>query len=311
MKKILIMASAFLLLAGFAQSAHAASDVDSKIAETKTNVQRLLEIKDNTSITQQEKDRLELQLKKNIVTNIIDISVSQLSDIRSKLSGIAFPQTDDWKSVQSYLFSGIDSYLSFYQQSKNTVQSGDALTLDQVQEIAKNIEQKKSQEIDTFTEKASNVISAFNIADIVKLADDRLSKVRSDVDKVYAQKLVKTNVLRDSLDKAAQAVQDARDANISSKEIILNVYTDDWRNSSTSSDFAVSLRKDAQQYAFDQMKQSTSTANLVSSPDKIPVTDVLIEEYLQNIIHQSADSIRGAYSIFLQMSLSVNQYLQQ
>src|SRR3989344_7584307 len=58
----------------------AATDVDETISKTKEDIQQLLEIKDDTTLSDEERGRLELQLKKNITMNIVDIASTQIKE---------------------------------------------------------------------------------------------------------------------------------------------------------------------------------------------------------------------------------------
>ncbi len=293
-------------------SAQAASDVATKISETKEVVQQLLEIKDDTTLSEPERQQLELQLKKNITIRVVDIAQAQIKEMREQMDKVAFPDSDDWNEVKKFVYTSIESYDTFYKESKRSLESNE-LSLEDVKIIAQRIGTKKNEEIDPFLQKATNISTTFGISEIVKRADERRKKVLSDVDKIYSQKLTTEKDLRDAFEKAAQSVTDARTFNNKAKEIMLNLYTVD----------ATPLPS--------PIMDATSTIDPSPTPEplsrfielfdedvakftgvrKSQVTNEHRDIYLKYVIKKSAEQIREAYNIFLQMSLSVKEFIQE
>jgi len=318
-KKILSCAVVFVVLICVLQviPAYAASNIDEKISETKDTVQKLLEIKDDTTLSIEERDRLEFQLKKSIIASIIDISLTQLKDARAYTQNISFPQSKDWENVKSFIFDSLDTYDAYYKEAKNSLQSNE-LTIEGMRELAKKIEIKKTTDIDAFLRKATSIRTTFGVNEILKRADERLKKVESDVHKIYAQKLTQKDDLNVSFQKAASAVGDARTLNNKAKEIILNLYTTATSSASTTEDrahaesFILSFENEVHLFIKEHSASSTqaSTTSL-DAPLSISITDEQKEEYLQDIIRQSAEKVRDAYNIFIQMSLDVKEYIKE
>ena len=306
---IILIAAGVLFFSGTAVRG-ASNTIDAKISETKDAVQKLLELKDDTTISAKDREKLEFQLKKSIVADIIDISGTQLNDAREQMQKTAFPQSEDWNEVKKFISVSLDEYDTYYKDARQSLRAND-LTLDAVKDIAKKIEEKKTSEIDVFLRKTANIGTTFGISDILKRADERLKKVESDVDKVYAQKLTQKGDLKNSFQKAAEAVGNARTLNNRTKEIILNIYTATTSSStqtSTSSDFMISFEKDVQTFLNEKSTSTPSEELATSTP---PLTNEQKEEYLQDLIRQSAEKVRDAYTIFIQMSLDGKEYIKE
>lgn len=284
-----------------------ATDIDSKISETKDVVQKLLQIKDDTSLDSVEREKLELQLKKTIVESILKISELQMDNAKGQLDAVSFPESDDWREVKSFLYESLDSHRDMFAKTKESLKS-DSISLDSIKEIAKNLEDEKIGEVDIFLKRVTNVSVAFNISDILKLTEERLKKVSSDVDKIYAQKLSDNEELRNLFRKAAQEVGDARTRNNQTKEIMLHLYTKEAESATgTPADdyFMAAFLKNVGDFV-----KNTDTSS-TSSFEETNISKAQKEEYLQNIIKQSAEYVRDAYSTFIQMSLSVKGLIKE
>jgi hypothetical protein len=286
--------------------AFAASEVDSKLSETKEAVQKLLQVKDDTTISEEDRARLELQLKKSIISGIIDISSAQLKEAREQLRKLSFPASEDWNDIKDAAFASLDAYEKFYREAKTELQTS-GMTLEKTTILARKLEEKKTGEIDAFVREISNIGAVFGISDVLKLGDERLKKVGDDVEKVYAQKLVQKTELRNSLQKASQALAAGRQTNNRTKEIILHLY-EPGEAASSSKSFHAALENDVRAYL--RGKTGTSTATATSSALK-EVSKMQKEEYLQELIRKSAEQVRDAYDIFLQMSVSVKGYIKE
>ncbi|OGM92397.1 hypothetical protein A2755_01365 [Candidatus Wolfebacteria bacterium RIFCSPHIGHO2_01_FULL_48_22] len=266
----------------------AATDIETKIAETKATIQKLLEVKDDTSLPVNERQQLELQLKKSITLNIIDIAASQIQEMRQQMDKVNFPDSEDWGKVKTYVYNSLDAYGTFYKESRISLEASD-ITLEEVRGIAQEIETKKESEIDPFLQKTANISTAFGISNIIKRADERRWKVLDDVNKIYTQKLTDNRDLRESFNKAADAISEAKTLNNKSKEIMLNRY----------------IPKE------EPIEVTTATTTATTTVSEVIDTENAEDAELKEIIKQSAEHIRQAYSIFLEMSITVKEYLDQ
>lgn len=310
LRSIVIVLGVFFLFET-SYTAHAAP-IDEKISDTKNTVQKLLEVKDDATLPAPEKERLALQLKKNIVTNVLDISTAQLKDARSALQQISFPESTDWKEVQTFIFSSLDTYDTFYKEARITLQKTD-MTTDDVEKLAKEIEVKRENDIDIFLRKTTSIRTAFGISDILKRADERMKKVENDVQKIYSQKITQKDDLNILLQKATTNIKDGHALNNRAKEIILNLYIQTATGTATQTEFSTAFEKEVDAFIKEHSTQTEkkSEEKTTNELDVVRIYNIQKEEYLQDIIKRSAEKVREAYNIFIQMSLTVKEYTQE
>jgi len=277
-------------------------EIDQKLNETKAEVQKLADIKDKIDISDEEKGRLEIESKKKIILDVIEVSVAQVKDLESKFLSSSFSESDEWKAIKEEYTKKISSYFDFYKEEQDKINKGD-LDLTKIKEIAKEIESKKIQEIDLGTKEINNIVIFLSISDILKLADQRIDKVGADVSKIYDKRLAKSNILRDWYADARSLVFESHKFNDSFKEVIVNLYGID--KTIANQEFISKLMSDLKYKQEIAKSRYDSDGNLIIKTD-----DQLIDEYLESLTVGSLNKIKMAYDVFVKMSVNVKEYLK-
>jgi len=276
-------------------------EVQRKLGETKQQLQELAQLKDSTTLPALEKTGQEIELRKTILKNVLDIAHSQLQDISSQLNSLTFPDSEEWSNVKEYLIENNTSFLLYYEHQKTNLSS--ATSVEALKETAKEIEKKKTEEIDPHVRRVTTVMNILSMDGILVLGNDRREKIKNDVEKIYNQKLVADNALRDLFNDASLSLSRSHEYINAAKQIVLHLYTD---TSTSTLQFKESLKKTIVQERNEQLRQTAPPYTIYTVPD---ITSDDIEGYLRSIIRQSAQSVQNAYDIFLQMSLLVKKHL--
>ncbi len=305
-KFITILATGIVACMAFAMGpvAHA-DDITTALSNTQNTLQKIADIKDSTTMSDQEKASLELQLKESVLTDVITISQQQITDIETKLNAISFPTTDAWKTAHDALIAKLTNAYTYFDNLKQTLATS-TQTLDDIKTLAQTIEQQKTTIFDPVLKQAQDVIAIFNISDILTLADARLTKVQGDVQKVYDEKLTTDQNLETMFNDASTALTNAHTANDNSKNIIINLYGD--QTSSSTQQFMTNLSTTIATQKQAALIAASSSDPLIITPDSITNDD--IETYVQNLIITSITNIKHAYDVFMTMSATVHKLLQ-
>lgn len=301
------------LLTSIAPFSYAQSDeIDSKLSQTQEGVNALLEVKDSTTLSPQEKERKEIELKEQVVLGVLDLAKAQLKDAQSKLENIAWPEGKEWEVLRAYFNKNFDTYNQFYDKTRlDVVAAARAYAGDSLAQITKNLEKRKVGEIDPFVERATNVVIIFNTDAILTLADQRLEKITNDIEKIYSQKLVQNDKLKELLSQASDALTAAHKKNQEAKEVALNLYTP--REEQESNQYIEGLEEKLSNLSFNEalsMQPITSTTSTSTPTASSTLTAPTASQYLQSLIVGSLKGIRSTYDIFIQMSTNVVQYLR-
>ena len=289
------------VLPAFAQTSNT-NESASQISEIKDKIRQLFELQDSTTIPQQDKDTQEFKLRRATLTLIVETALKQTSVARDEFRKVQLPNSDDWKQIYNSILSSFEASLAYYRDIEDHIDTDSTLTSALLKNIARDMEQKKVSEIDPLIKKSHAIVAAFNVSDMLKIADERLTKIKLDVDQIYTQKLTRSQTLKQLFEKASVTLNDAHDLNTTSKEIILNAYTTPETGSST--EYINTLYKKLR-LEEKTLASSTQLANDVSHPDA-----AVIETYLQKIITDSITHIKSAYDIFMKMSSNVKAYLK-
>ena len=300
----LIVCGAFggiTVLPAFAQTSNA-NESTSQISEIKDKIRQLFELQDSTTIPQQDKDTQEFKLRRATLTLIVETALKQTSVARDEFKKVQLPISDDWKQIHDSILSSFEASLTYYRDIEDRIDTDSTLTSALLKNIARDMEQKKVSEIDPLIKKSHAIVAAFNVSDMLKIADERLTKIKLDVDQIYTQKLTRSQTLKQLFEKASVTLNDAHDLNTVSKEIILNAYTTSETGSST--EYINTLYKKL------KSEEKTLASSTQSTNDVSHLDSAIIETYLQKIITDSITHIKSAYDIFMKMSSNVKAYLK-
>lgn len=291
------------------------SSLNQKLSDTKDSVNELLELKDNDLISPQEKEKMEISIRKKIILKVIDLSKSQLIDLQKKLDSAKVPDSDDWKLVKEDFAKKTESFIKYYDESDKFISEGGDISLEEIKSLAKKIEDKKAGEIDPEVKKMNNVVVIFGISDILGLVDERFNKIKLDINKVYEKKLVKDQSLMDLFKKSSTIIEESRALSDKSKEVVLNIYSD--QSATTTKEFIKGLKEEIFEGIESKLdkndseksdKNASSTESAIESAEDVSWKE--IDSYLNDLIINSLGGVRQAYEVFIKMSLNIKKFIQ-
>jgi len=304
---VALLAITALFVFGIFSRVYAQDDaINSKLSETKDDITKLLNIKDDLTLNPAQKENLEIELKRKIISNVLEISLDQVETAKSQLDKISMPETDEWNSVRDYLSNLLNKDSQYYQDTQNIFNDSPGLNLNELSSFVKKLEEKKSTDIDLDLQKVNVIMAELSMSDILSVTDDRLAKVSSDINKIYSKKLTQNQTLKKMFNQASEAVKKAHDLDDQARSMIINVYTNDTGTSTR--DFVSALKEKilkSKEGAF--AASSTSTAD---NKIKLTVTSQDLDNYLADLATQAYNSIKNAYDIFVKMSINVKTYLK-
>jgi len=304
---VALLAITALFVFGIFSRVYAQDDaINSKLSETKDDVTKLLNVKDDTTLNPAQKEILEIELKRKIISNVLDISLDQFQTIKNQLDKISMPKTDEWNSVQDYLSNLLNKDIQYYQDTQNIFNDSTGLNLNELSSFVEKLEEKKLTDIDLDVQKVNVIMAELNMSDILSVTDDRLAKVGSDINKIYSKKLTQNQTLKKMFNQASDAVKKAHDLDDQARSMIINVYTND--TGISTKDF-VSALKEKILKSKEEVLIASSTST-IDNEIKLTVTSQDLDNYLADLATQAYDSIKNAYDIFVKMSANVKEYLK-
>jgi hypothetical protein len=307
-KDTLIRVYAFFIISviffvGTASFAHAKNITinQSTLSETKTQINQLLKLQDDTTIPTEEKEQREIFLRRDILIDIITIAQTQADDAYKRLNSLSFNEDKSLQSIQKTILQQLNDAILYYKDTNILLATDTALTIDNLKTIAKELDQKKSGSIDRIIQEANTISALFHIETLLTIASDRLKKIEVDVEKIYSQKLTTNQTVQTLFLKASELLADAHTLHNNTKDILEHLYNPD---PIVSDAYAKSLYKNL----LDQKVIISSIST--TTPTTTTYTSEILDSYIQKSFATIVTNIKGAYTIFLQMSAEVKEYLK-
>jgi len=315
--RILLAALALVVCAAGRQTIAYADTgtIQNQLSQTQQEVNKLFQLMDQSGIPDTQKQQLEIDIKKKIITDVIAVSEAQVDAVREEIQQAPFPKTADWQKVADGFNAILDADEHYYQTITDTLSTNPGITNDDIRSIASAMEERKTNIIDPDIKHIETVLATFNVKSILDIADARETKVGTDVDKIYSKNLTQNQSLKTAYQQASSLIADAHRANEEAQSITLNMYAD--QNDSSTQDFMKNLGKEIAQWEASSTPatdtSATSTPNTGTAPDasttiQMPTTPQ-IRAYVESLVVQSLSDIQSAYAIFMQMSQNVKKYL--
>lgn len=326
--KMAVLAAAVLLCTTTglpAVHADTTDNVQNQLSKTQQEVDSLFQLMDQSGIPDMQKQQLEIDIKKKIITDVIAVSQAQIDNVRSQIEQAAIPQTAAWQRVVDGFNTLLDANERYYQTISDAIATNPQMTNDDIRAIAGAMEKQKTNVIDPDIKHIQTVLATFNIENILSIADAREKKVGSDVDKIYAKGLTQNQWLKTAYDQASSSIADAHRANELAQSIALNMYAD--QTDTGTQKFMENLAGQIAQWeasstpptstpAIDNPDASSTTStpstssSTPSTPDIVsaPSTEQM-RAYMESLVVESLNDIQSAYATFMQMSQNVKKYL--
>lgn len=273
-------------------------DIEQKLSTTKDDLQKLATIKDDTTLSAEQKAELELKLKKSIIADVIDVSKTQVLEMKKRVSDAILPDSDEWDAIKETLTKSLENATDTLEKSQDTLTQ--STTLDELKNVAKEIEATKTAVIDPLLTQANNIAVTASIDSILKLTDQRLEKIGVDINNIYEKKLTKNQSLRKMFDQASVSAKNAHQYNDQATTIVFNLYTP---NQGTSTKLFIEKLSTDLALAYEKELDASST-------EKRPSEEVLINQHIEELVTKALSQIRGTYDIFMKMSTNVKAYLK-
>ncbi len=281
------------------------------ISQTKDEVNQLLNLKDDTTLSTDQKQKQETDLNIKIISNVLDISLSQVSSTIQQFASTTLPQGNGWSDVGEYINNLLNNDYQYYQNAQAEFNaSSTSMTLDQLKLFAKDLNDKKSGQTDQDLQRINIVIAALNTPSILSIADERLSKVSLDVKKIYDRNMTKNQTLKDLYDQASKYLSNAHDYNNQALDMILNTFTAS--TTTSTKDYVTSLKDKIsknKEIAANALSDISSPDSNSSSTQDFSASQEDMDNYLANLVSNAYTGIKSAYDVFVKMSTNINKYL--
>lgn len=232
-------------------------------------VNELITLKDDGDLSAEEKERQEIALRKKAISKILDLSLLEIYNLKERLESLKL-ENEGQETIRDILLVLLDGYEAYYLELKVKLLD-EELFLRDLKILATEFKHWRKANYSENVSLILNFILVFSEKSALKIADSRLEKINSDLDKLENAKLIKKRGLQEFLNASIQHLTRAHLLNKKAMDLLL-------------------------------LTASTTLANLTSAPvDEKNEVRLLVKEALQEI--------KAAYKNFLEISERVKQQL--
>jgi len=253
---------------------YAESDLKSALKEVAGKVEEISELKNNESLSAEEKEKKELQVRKETLEKIFDLTLLEDQDLKDRLTA---PQnlSDNQKKIQKALLGQLAENENAYKEMRGRLE-----TIETIKEVKQSAADFKNWRNTVYNPKVEKILSftlAFQQKNTLETANNRLVKIKSDLKKLEDAKIIKKEDTSALLKKAG--------ANLNS---------------------AGALNKEAENLAADILMKEffpNKPKAVLADPEEAQLNLSEVKELIEDSLNQ----IKTAYRIFIEIGKLVRE----
>lgn len=258
------------------------------------SVDKLIEVKDDKTISEAERSAKELEARKLVVSDALKLSLKEVADLEKKLSDI---KTKD-ESVASFIKVSLE-YLAnaknFYEEKQNSLAS--LTDLEEVKNAAKELKDYRDNGYNAKIERMGNFLLLLQIQDLIATTQTRWNKISADLKKLERGQFITSGFFNTNMQKAQKYINDAAGLSKEAKDRII---------------------KETEAESPKLLGAGAGEPTITSAPQTITETPTKAEIAKEEapvvnpkeLVEASLTNLKSSYDIFLKISQNVKKILQ-
>ncbi|MBI1839146.1 MAG: hypothetical protein HYR95_02545 [Candidatus Colwellbacteria bacterium] len=280
MKKLSIVTLVIIALtSGRMSFVMAAEEKNAGINTVEQNVNDLLLIRDDDSLSDKEKAAKEIEVKTKILEGVLSLSLDEVKNLNGKLKDLPeFPKDSQEKKMQEGFMKSLEVHAAYYNEELNKL----ALlqTLAELRNMAEEVKKYRETVYNSDVQKIVEFALVFYSENVLGVSNNRLDKISGDIKKLSGMGYIRAGAFDSQMAKAKDLLELAAKLQKQAKEIVLKV--PDGKDMVSDNAPAELIIKDG------EVKKLPAPTNLMGD---------------------SLNKIKEAYGIFLQISKDVRKAL--
>jgi hypothetical protein len=280
--------------------------------EASNKVDELVQLKDDSTLSDQDKEIKEIQIRKEALDKITDLSLLEIKNLEEKINSLSF-ESDSQTKIKEKFLEILDTNKKYSEDLKAKTEN-DKLTLDEVKNLAQEYKDWREENYNKYVKKLTVFILTFQEKDVLKTANTRLDKIITDLKKLENAKIIKKEDTSNYIDSAMKSLANAQIFNSNAQKIIIGAVEKDIINMASSTP---EIKTEAATTTLEKIEGSvikssaeeltaSSTAAVTASAPKITAE----EDNAQTLIEKSLKEIKNAYGSFMNISNKVSAKLK-
>ena len=262
--------------------------LQSALNEAVEKVGEISEINKNESLGEEEKEQKELRVRKDALAKIFDLTLLEDEDLKNKLSGLA-NLNEEQKKIRNGLLDLLLENESSYGEMRNRL--AETKTIEEVKQLALDFKNWRKAVYNPKVEKIISFSLVFQQKRILGIANERLTKIKSDLKKLEGADLIKKEDTAHLLQKAVVALKKAAELNNRAEALVTEVLTSE---------------------LFPPAPNIEITK--IENPEEIKLTDAPKKEEkkepsVKALVEESLKQVKTSYRLFIEIGKLVREKL--
>jgi len=243
-----------------------------------TSVNELLTVRDDTSLSDEDKLLKEFELRKKILSEVLTLSIDEVAKLTAKVDALPeFAENSREKELRDEFKAVLETYTAYYtEQSKKLAE---LTKIDETKSLAQEIKDYRDNIYNPQIQKIVNFVLLFYNDDVLKIANTRLDKISADIKKLEKLGYIKAGIFASELKLAAETLSAARALLEEAKSAVLTT------------------PKPEEETALET--RATPTEEKEAQPPIEP----------NKLVEDSLNKVKSTYDIFLQISKDLRKLL--
>lgn len=280
--------------------------------EVANKVGELVELKDDSTLSEQDKEVKEIQIRKEALGKITNLSLVEIKNLENRLSSFDFKSDTQIKIKEKFL-EILDNNKKYSEDLKIKTENNE-LTLEEVKNLAQEYKDWRDENYNIYVKKLTVFILTFQEKNVLETANTRLEKIIVDLGKLENAKLIKKEDTWKYIDSAMKSLTDAQIFNSNAEKIIINAIEKDIINIATSTPEIITNTATTTPEKIEELITKPAEESLASSTAQLatstPIKVITEEDAAQTLIEKSLKEIKNAYNDFISISNKVRAKLK-
>ena len=291
--------------------------------EVANKIDELVELKDDSALSDQDKEIKEIQIRKEALGKITSLSLLEIKNLKDKINSLDF-ESDAQTAIKERFLEILDNNKKYSEELKIKTEN-EKITLEEVKNLAQEYKDWREDNYNNYVKKLTVFILAFQEKNVLKTANTRLEKIMTDLKKLETAKILKKEDTSKFINSAMKSLANAQIFNSKAEKIIIGIIKKDILDVATSTPASVAtstselietatttpeklIIKPVEESLASSTVKLTATAPMVSTSS--PREIILEEDNAQILIEKSLKEIKNAYNNFISISIKVSQKLK-
>lgn len=277
------------------------------LKEVENKIDELTELKDDSALSDKEKEVKEIQVRKEALAQIADLSLLEIKNLENKINALELKAKDEIAIKEKFL-EIFENNRKYSENLKKNIEK-ENLTLEEIKNLAQEYKDWRNDNYDCYVKKITVFILVFQEKQVLKIANVRLDKIMLDLKKLENARILKKEDTWNLINSSMKSLTNAQIFNNDAETIIIGIikkYAIDTASSTpveiaaTTSEILLQNEKMASSSPVvsietmaskDEISKATSTPQIISEEDKA-----------QTLIEKSLKEIKNAYNNFISIS---------